>query len=273
MDTNSHEEISLSFGSLFSGVGGLDLGLEQAGLKCVFQVENDKHCLIILNRHWPDVPKNEIRPCMGLVGGDPCPIRSVASNIRGTVKPDLSGYFLAMVGRCKPRWVLRENVPAPDVYDFTSALVMLGYRSIIVEADSAAFTGQSRPREFVAGFDQQDALDRFRDACLVAESTDRDCSPDGPLVPPLPCLVAHAGRHHRHEAFVYEGPQRGLRVLSPAERESLQGFPPGWTDVVSQSARCRGIGNAVTVPVARWLGERIRKILKYEEHEETRRNL
>jgi len=256
MNTNE-----LEFGSLFSGIGGLDLGLEQAGLKCVFMVENDKRCLTILNRHWPDVPKNEIRPCMGLVGGDPCPIRSSLSRCSRTKSPDLSGHFLAMVARCKPRWILRENVPAPDVHDFTSALVMLGYRCVIVEADSAAFTGQSRPREFVAGFDQQDALDRFRDACLVAESTDRNCPPDGPMVAPLPCIDAHAGRHHRHQAFVYEGPQRGLRVLSPVERESLQGLPPGWTDGISQSARCRAIGNAVTTPVARWIGERIKKAI------------
>jgi DNA (cytosine-5)-methyltransferase 1 len=274
MNTNSHEEISLSFGSLFSGVGGLDLGLEQAGLKCTFQVENDKHCLTILARHWPDVPKNEIRPCMGLVGGDPCPIRSSASFLRGTIKPDLSGYFLAMVARCKPRWILRENVPAPDVHDFSIALVMLGYRCVIVEADSAAFTGQSRRREFVAGFDKQDALDLFMRACSESEGNLRGGETGlSKIRSKLFCLSTRRNRMDHRSHYVWEGPERGLRLLSHAERESLQGFPPGWTDGIPQSARERAVGNAVTVPVVKWLGERIREILKYEEHEETRRNL
>ena len=43
--------------SLFSGVGGFDLGLEQAGFETVFQCEWDKNCQSVLSRHWPDVPK------------------------------------------------------------------------------------------------------------------------------------------------------------------------------------------------------------------------
>ena len=43
--------------SLFSGVGGFDMGLENAGMQTVFQCEWDKHCRTILDRHWPTVPK------------------------------------------------------------------------------------------------------------------------------------------------------------------------------------------------------------------------
>jgi DNA (cytosine-5)-methyltransferase 1 len=43
--------------SLFSGVGGFDLGLEAAGMETVFQCEWDKHATSILERHWPDVPR------------------------------------------------------------------------------------------------------------------------------------------------------------------------------------------------------------------------
>jgi len=257
----------ITFGSLFSGAGAFDLGLEQAGMKCVFMVENEKYCLTILDRHWPDVPKNQIRPCMGLVGGDPCPIRSTASAMQGTIKPDMSGYFLAMAERCKPRWILRENVPAPDVLDFGLALEMLGYYIVVVEINSAAFTGQSRRREFVAGFDLKERLDRFVRACHDAENDSGNCSSEHKtqgrrLGSPLYCITSRPFRLDCRENYVFEGPERGLRLLSYAERESLQGLPSGWTDGIPQSARERMVGNAVTVPVAKWLGERIKEALK-----------
>ena len=43
--------------SLFSGVGGLDLGFERAGIETVLQVEQDKHALGVLERHWPNVER------------------------------------------------------------------------------------------------------------------------------------------------------------------------------------------------------------------------
>jgi len=46
-----------TFGSLFAGVGGFDLGFEAAGYDCKFQVEWDKHCQQVLAHRWPDVPR------------------------------------------------------------------------------------------------------------------------------------------------------------------------------------------------------------------------
>lgn len=58
-------------------------------------------------------------------------------------------------------------------------------------------------------------------------------------------------------ATVIQATTTGVRRLTPTECERLQGFPDGWTDGQSDSARYRQLGNAVTVPVAEWIGRRI----------------
>lgn len=47
--------MSLTFGSLFAGIGGLDKGLEDAGMECRWQVEIDPFCTKVLEKHWPKV--------------------------------------------------------------------------------------------------------------------------------------------------------------------------------------------------------------------------
>src|SRR5690242_19547624 len=46
----------LTVGSLFSGIGGLDLGLERAGMLVLWQCESDPYCRAVLRKHWPEVP-------------------------------------------------------------------------------------------------------------------------------------------------------------------------------------------------------------------------
>lgn len=44
------------FGSLFSGIGGFDIGLIDSGMECAFQVEKDNRCQSVLTKHFPGIP-------------------------------------------------------------------------------------------------------------------------------------------------------------------------------------------------------------------------
>ena len=61
-----------TFGSLFAGIGGIDLGLERAGFACRWQVEWDPFCQHVLAHHWPDVPRHG--DIHGVHGQPVCPV-------------------------------------------------------------------------------------------------------------------------------------------------------------------------------------------------------
>lgn len=150
---------------LFSGIGGFSLGLERAGMHTVAFSETGKHQSAILARHWPNIPNiGDVRAALNasvdaelICGGDPCPSRSRARGNRPSRHPDMSGWFLAVVGAKRPKWVVRENVPAPDVVEFAAGLEALGYRIVAFALDARDFTGQSRRRDFVLGCPSVDA--------------------------------------------------------------------------------------------------------------------
>jgi DNA (cytosine-5)-methyltransferase 1 len=120
--------MALTFGSLFAGVGGFDMGFEQAGFECKFQVEWDKNCRTILDRHWPDVEKwgdiinvngRFLPPVDVIIFGSPCQDLSVAGK-RAGLEGERSGLFHEAVRIIKemrdatngtfPRWTVWENV-------------------------------------------------------------------------------------------------------------------------------------------------------------------
>lgn len=112
----------ITFGSLFAGVGGADLGFERAGLECRWQVEIDPQCRRVLERHWPGVTRHEdVRECGKrnlervdvICFGFPCQDLSVAGKREG-LKGGRSGlYFEAMriVRELQPAVIVAENVP------------------------------------------------------------------------------------------------------------------------------------------------------------------
>ena len=119
---------SLRVVSLFSGVGGFDLGLERAGMTTVAQVEWDPKCQQVLARHWPHVPRwgdvsdvngADLPDCDLVAFGSPCQDLSVAGKRAGMVEGETrSGLFYEAVRIIKelqeddrgPAWVVWENV-------------------------------------------------------------------------------------------------------------------------------------------------------------------
>jgi DNA (cytosine-5)-methyltransferase 1 len=112
--------------SLFAGIGGLELGLERAGMTTVGQVELDPYCNEILARHWPEVPRHDDvrtagdwwnrvpRPPVDVVcGGFPCQPFSHAGFMLGMADERWGWPWMASVVRAvRPRYVLVENVAA-----------------------------------------------------------------------------------------------------------------------------------------------------------------
>lgn len=130
--------------SLFSGIGGFDLGLERAGMTVIAQAENDPYCLRQLARHWPGVTRYEDVRSVGVgrsadhkrgephdgeagtaaaqwdgarvdlvCGGFPCQDLSVAGKRAGLdgARSGLWFEFQRIVSEVRPKYVLVENVP------------------------------------------------------------------------------------------------------------------------------------------------------------------
>lgn len=255
----------LTFGSLFAGVGGFDVGFTRAGMRCAWQVEKNEQCRSLLKARFSDVELfPDVRTCNPravdvVCGGDPCPKHSRARSNGESNHPDLAGYFLALVGRLRPRWVVRENVPAPTVAHFDLCLAALGYGTVVIRLDASEATGQSRQRDFIVGCDSlpADTLARtvFSD-CLDGSGPYTTRLGTGPITP---ALTTHRTRYDSRDCYVWEPkPSSGfLRILESEEREALAGFPDGWTAGFSPATRARMCGNAVVPAVAEWIAQRI----------------
>lgn len=234
----------MTFGSLFSGIGGLDLGLERAGLVCRWQVERDEYCRKVLARHWPGVPKFDDVQTVGahnlervdcIAGGFPCQDISFAGDGAG-LAGDRSGLwfqFDRLIGELRPRFVLVENV---------AALVIRGLDTVLANLAARGFDADWSPVP----------------ACALGSTHTRQRL----------FIVAHANGEHgrpwiRHplaRAFRplqtidgFESARAGAkaRLANPSE---LYGGADG---VPCRMERNRAIGNAVSPAVAEWIGRRL----------------
>lgn len=112
---------SQRFGSLFTGIGGFDLGFERAGMTCAWQVEVDKACQSVLKKQFTGrdlfddvrtVGKHNLEPVNVICGGFPCQDVSIAGK-RAGLAGERSGLwfeFARIIDELEPKWVVIENV-------------------------------------------------------------------------------------------------------------------------------------------------------------------
>ena len=238
---------SFTFGSLFAGIGGFDLGLERAGMVCKWQVEIDPFCQKVLQKHWPDVPKyldvrdvgkHNLETVDLICGGFPCQDLSKSSSTKTGLKGNRSGLwhqFSRITGDLKPGWILVENVGGllsnNDGRDFATILRDLaesGYDAEWENLPAAAF-GAPHLRERIF---------------LVAYS--------------------NSGNGKAGMGDFAESSQPKIFTASPAKRHdvwlqtlpSLASLDDGFSSELYRPV-VTALGNAVVPQVAEWIGHRI----------------
>src|SRR5690606_33333535 len=130
----------MRIGSLFSGIGGLELGLERAGLgRVAWQCEIDPYCRAVLARHWPEARRyDDARAIDGsaarvdvVCGGFPCqPVSVAGKRLAQADERWLWPEFARVVRELRPAIVVVENVPglrSAGLRDVLADLAALGF--------------------------------------------------------------------------------------------------------------------------------------------------
>ncbi len=233
----------LTVGSLFSGIGGFDLGLERAGMEIRFQVEIDPFCLAVLAKHWPGVRRYEDVRTVGselervdvICGGFPCQDISFAGDGAG-LDGERSGLWREikrLVGELRPQFVIVENVAALTQRGIGTVLGDLAGLGLNAEwSDLFACemgTTHARRRLFVVAYaDREHGRERLRDSVARAFR---------------PLQAVHG----------FEGARAG-HLARLADPSALYGGADGVPDRMDRN---RGIGNAVCPDCAEWIGRRV----------------
>jgi DNA (cytosine-5)-methyltransferase 1 len=226
------EPADFTVGSLFSGIGGLDLGLERAGMTVIWQSEIDPYASRVLAKHWPDVPNlgditkidwSTVEPVDLVVGGYPCPAFSQVARGRN-IAPNLWPHMRRAIADLRPRYVLLENVAAHLGRGFPAVLAdlhALGFDAEWATLSACAFGAAHRRRRLFA--------------------------------------IAYADGI-RQPVLTVDGEVAGVREV--AGDRGRWGIPTA-DDVRADDGiphrvdRCRVLGNAVVPQVAEWIGHRI----------------
>jgi DNA (cytosine-5)-methyltransferase 1 len=280
--------------SLFSGIGGFEAGLAKAGFKTVLMCESDPAARAVLQKRFPeidirkDVTKMRSLPrCEVLTAGWPCQDLSQAgrtAGVSGNRSSLISEVFrLLQASARKPDVVVLENVAfalhlqkGEAISFVTDQLENLGYRWAYRILDSRYFgLPQRRRRLFVVGARSRnpcdiifDGFDNAFDTWPTTKSkfgfywtegnTGIGWSPGA-----IPPLKGGSGLSIPSPPAIWEVSTRKFMTPGIRDAERLQGFSSNWTRTEDDSPRTargrwRMVGNAVSVPVAEWLGNRIK---------------
>lgn len=183
-----NNEVTLTHGSLFSGIGGFDLAASWVGFKNIFQVEIDKYCLKTLNKNFPNVTKYEdIREFSGkkyngtidiVSGGFPCQPFSVSGLRKGTEDNRyLWKEMLRVIREIQPIAILGENVPGiigMELDNVQADMESAGYKTqtFIIPACSVG-AWHKRDRVWIVCYSKCFRQRRFNWGGAEKESTNR----------------------------------------------------------------------------------------------------
>jgi DNA (cytosine-5)-methyltransferase 1 len=225
---------ALLYGSLFSGYGGIDRGLDAAGMTCNYQVEISPDAREVLAAYWPRVPKHddirtfEPRPTDIIAGGFPCQDISSANQNKTGIEGDRSGLwseYLRVIDAVRPRVVIIENV---------SSIVVRGLSQVVSDLAGIGFAAGWRvfcSSEFGFPFMRRRM---FMVAC-----------PNGNRKPAM-CIHAKV-----------EGMPRVAKDRWERQLREVAGSPRVTDGLSGRIQRCSGIGNAVIPAMAEWVGRRV----------------
>ena len=276
----------LTVGSCFSGIGGVDLGLERAGMTIRWQIERDPYCQGVLRKHWPDVTlygdvtevdTDALERVDLICGGYPCQPFSVAGRRLGSDDPRHLWPDLWRVCRAlRPRFIFLENVPGHLSLGFDSVLTDLAEGGYDAEWDhlSAAQFGANhlRWRLWVVAYDPDADRNRLakrqgerrsvraeREATARGRTSDDgdDSDSDHWRCKEQPQLDSEA--HSGEGSELWDNPLglgldaifwRDNRPPQPVVRPVDDGLP-------NRVAQIGALGNAVVPQIAEWIGRRI----------------
>jgi DNA (cytosine-5)-methyltransferase 1 len=271
--------MTLTVGSLFSGIGGLDLGLERAGMQVIWQSEIDPYACKVLAKHWKDIPNHGnikeikwgdvVRPDV-ICGGYPCQPFSTAGKRNGTDDPrHLWPWVWEAISQLRPKYAILENVRGHVTLGLSAVLGDLA--SIGYDAEwqivSAASVGapHRRDRIIILAYPQSYRERRGHFDC-PGEIQER------------PQIQIEAGRgscimaDNDSEWYGINGSQRAAEQTRifwghNARREATNVLGQWWATepdvgrvahgVPSRVDRLRGLGNAVVPQVAELVGKMV----------------
>lgn len=284
---------TLTVTGLFAGIGGLDEGFRQAGYTSAMLCEIDPLARHVLKRQFPEVEVNEdvtaltgLPTCDVLTAGFPCQDLSQVGQRKGISGPQ-SGLINAVFGLLQrqkraPTWVVLENVPfmlrldgGRAIRSIIDALEKMGYAWAYRTIDAQAFGLPQRrrrviliaskthdPRPILLGMDAGAPGVRARGSHACGFYWTEGNTGLGWAVDSVPPLKGGSALHIPSPPAIWFPRRRliGLPTIDDAER--LQGFVAGWSDIADveprgDRKRWRMVGNAVSVPMAKWIAERL----------------